>query len=418
MADDLASRVAAVAAQGTNNGNSPAPAGGDLASRVSAVASGGPSQPAEPEGPPQGFMNATGIPQLIHSAKQSWMDSQPIRDAEANVAKNVSESVKKGDFGTAAEILLNHIGERGAQVASNVYQGAKGNLKANLTELDPNQGKMYATPIFPGPGVGNAAADVAATAEPAAEGPGLMQKVKQAVSPKAAAQPGAQSALREGATASAKDAGVAGAVDTSGSIRTVMDKPIAEAAKVEDKLYKTVNNAAETDMKSLYDRREELQDAIEDPTNVGQKSNIQKELTTTDQAIAQGEANVKTKLGKDAPDLIKQAKDATQQRYSMEEGVKKLFNNEGVISGNVAHGVQESINVDSAIRQAENLDKPSKFAPRGTPTRLQQMFGEEGAKAFKQGLYDAQKDGQKVMTRHAVLGIVTSGGGLLAYLKH
>jgi hypothetical protein len=247
--------------------------------------------------------------------------------------------------------------------------------------------------------------------EAAAEKPGIMQRVKQAVSPKTATQPGAQSALREGAAASAKDAGVTGALDTSGSIRTIMDQPIAEASKIEDSLYQTVNDAAGTDMKALYDRREELQDAADDPTNVATKSAIQKELTATDQQIAQGEANVQSKLGKDAPDLIEQAKAATQQRYSMEEGVKKLFNNESVVSGNLAHGAPESINVDSAIKAAENLDKPSKFAPRGTPTRLEQMFGEDGAAALKQGLYDAQKAGQKVATRNQILQIIGVTGG-------
>jgi hypothetical protein len=237
--------------------------------------------------------------------------------------------------------------------------------------------------------------------------------VKRAVSPKAATQPGAQSTFREGAAASARDAGAGEiASDPNTSIRALPEKPIAEATKIEDKIYKTVNDAAETDMKSLYDRREELQDAIEDPTNVSQKTAIQRELATTNQDISQGEANVQTKLGKDAPDLIKQAKAATQQRYSMEEGAKKLFNHESVVSGNVAHGYPETINVDNAIKAAENLDKPSKFAPRGTPTRLQQMFGEDGAKAFKQGLYDAKSAGQKVMDRNKILSILGVTGGV------
>src|ERR1017187_1158292 len=98
------------------------------------------AKPATPTGPPQGFWNATGIPALVHSAKQSWADSQHIRDQESQVAKSVTESVKKGDFGSAAELLLNHIGERGGQVLGKVYEGAKENLNANLTELDPNHG--------------------------------------------------------------------------------------------------------------------------------------------------------------------------------------------------------------------------------------------------------------------------------------
>jgi hypothetical protein len=237
--------------------------------------------------------------------------------------------------------------------------------------------------------------------------------VKRAVSPKAATQPGAQSTFREAAAASARDAGAGEmAIDPNASIRALPDKPIAEAAKIEDSLYKTVNDAAQTDMKSLYDYREELQDALADPQTIGQRTALQKELYAAERSIKTGEANIQATLGKDAPDLIQQAKAATQQRYAMEEGAKKLFNNESVVNGNVAHGYPESINVDNAIKAAENLDKPSKFAPRGTPTRLQQMFGEEGAKAFKQGLYDAKAAGQKVMDRNKILSILGVTGGV------
>jgi hypothetical protein len=241
----------------------------------------------------------------------------------------------------------------------------------------------------------------------------VVGKAQRAVSPTAAAQPEAQSALRQGAVASTQDAGVTADIANApdAGIRTLMTEPIAEAAKIEKGIYTTVNEAAGTDMKSLYDRQEELMDALDEPTNIGQKSTLQTELKTTQQQIATGEANVQTKLGKDAPSLIRQAKAATQQRFAMEAGDAKLFNNESVVKGNIAHGTGETINVDSAIKAAENLDKPSKFAPRGSPTRLQQMFGKDGAKAFKQGLYDAQKSGAKVLTRNKILAYL-SGSGL------
>jgi hypothetical protein len=101
----------------------------------------------------------------------------------------------------------------------------------------------------------------------------------------------------------------------------------------------------------------------------------------------------------------------------MEVGDQKLFNNESVVKGNIQHGESEEINVDSAIRNAENLDKPSKFAPRGTPTRLQQMFGEDGAKAFEQGLYDARKAGKAVMTRNTIVKTLVGGGVGIEALK-
>ena len=245
---------------------------------------------------------------------------------------------------------------------------------------------------------------------------GITGYAKRLVSPTAATQPEAQTAFRAGAQSSAEDAGVS-SVPSNQGIRTLMTKPIADASAVEKTLYKTVNDAAETDMKSLYDRREELTDALDEPTQIANKTALQKELSTTQADITTGEAKVQSALGKSAPDLISKAKAATQQRFAMEQGDAKLFNNESVVKGNAAHGTDETINVDSAISNAEKLDKPSRFAPRGTPSRLQQMFGEDGAKAFKQGLYDAQKSGKTVLTRNAFLRTARNvgliGGGTI-----
>ena len=228
--------------------------------------------------------------------------------------------------------------------------------------------------------------------------------LRRAISPTAATQPEAQTAFRQGATASATDAGVTIPAPAEGAgIRTLMAKPIEQAATVERGLYDTLNKAAETDVKDLYERQEAIQDALDDPTQVAQRQALQTEAATIQTKINWAESNVKTKLGVDAPKLLQQAKAATQQRYAMETGDAKLFNNESVVKGNVAHNIPESIQVDPAIRNAELLDKPSKFAPRGSPTRLQQMFGVDGAKAFKDALYAAQKTGQTVVTRNTIL---------------
>jgi hypothetical protein len=242
------------------------------------------------------------------------------------------------------------------------------------------------------------AAEVAPEAETAPEAestsqPGIISKI---VKDEKVAQPQAAGALRNAAQASAEDAGVTTA-DTP-SVRNLMDKPIENLTENESTAYDTLNDAAGTDLKSLYDRQSELQDALDDPTQVANKTALQNELKTTQSQITDGESNVTEKLGDQAPDLLNKAKGMTQQRYAMEDIAKKLFNNESVVNGNVAHGAPESINVDSAIRQVENLDKPSRFAPRGTPTRLQQALGTDGAKTLKQGLYDAQKTGQSAVT--------------------
>lgn len=238
------------------------------------------------------------------------------------------------------------------------------------------------------------------------------------------AQAPAQQALRTGAKASAADAGIADAASTAtGSVRNLLDDPIEALASKERDAYDTINDASGTDLKSLYDHAEDVKDALDDPTNVSQRTALQSELKTTQDAIQKGEAQA-TANGVD-PDTLSQAKEMTKQRYAMENVNSKLFNNESVVSGNVEHGAPETINVNSAIRQVENLDKPSKFAPRGTPSRLVQAFGEDGAAQLKQGLYDAQKAGKTALSRQQLAktagkwavgaGVLAGGGELLRH---
>jgi hypothetical protein len=226
------------------------------------------------------------------------------------------------------------------------------------------------------------------------------------------AQAPAKATFRTGAQASATDAGVeAGA--QGGSIRSLLDDPIESVATKERAAYDTINEASGTDLKSLYDLRNKLQDGLEDPTQIANEDKLNTRLEQTEAQIKTGEAQA-TKNGVD-PDTLTDAKNMTKQRYAMENVNQKLFNNESVISGNEAHGAPESIDVKSAIRQVENLDKPSKFAPRGTPSRLEQAFGADGAQSLKKGLYDAQKAGNTAVTRAKIAkwvgGIAGVGAG-------
>jgi hypothetical protein len=261
-----------------------------------------------------------------------------------------------------------------------------------------------------------AARTAKSTAEGSEAAPGI---VKQVLKGKEVAQEPAQTALRSGAQSSAADAGVTVSTEEGAGVRTLMQKPIEAAAKIERALYDTLNDAAETDMKSLFDRKQELLDALDDPTNVANRTALSSELSTTEKAI-KVHSDLAASKGL-PPDMLEKAKAATQQRYAMQDLEQKLFNNESVVSGNVEHGSPESINVDSAIRQVENLDKPSKFAPRGTPTRLVQALGEDGAAKLKQGLYDAQKSGQSALKVQQIakwIGGIAGVGAIGEVVKH
>ena len=77
---------------------------------------------------------------LLSRAKQAWTDGQAKRDAEAQVVKDVTDALRRGDYGTAAENLLDHLAH-GAQdlyhdQASRFQQDYQ-NAKANLTQRDP-----------------------------------------------------------------------------------------------------------------------------------------------------------------------------------------------------------------------------------------------------------------------------------------
>lgn len=250
-------------------------------------------------------------------------------------------------------------------------------------------------------------------ADVAEETPGL---IKQVVKGEKVAQPAAQATLKNAATAAAADTGVE-AAEEAGGVRTFLDDTIAKAATKERGLYDTLNEAAGTDMKDLYDRKEELLDTLDDPTQVHNRKALSDELSTTQKAIKVHEDQAR--LNGVDPSSIDDATAATQQRYALQEVKKGLFNNENVVQGDIAHGAPESINVDAAIKSAQRLNKPSRFAPEGTPTRLMQAFGEDGANNLLRGLYQAQKAGQSAVKAQKIAlwvgGAVGLGGGGALY---
>jgi hypothetical protein len=152
--------------------------------------------------------------------------------------------------------------------------------------------------------------------------------------------------------------------------------------------------------------------ALDDPTNIANRGKLERELDTTNLAIGNGESTALEK-GVVTEDWLRAAKSLTQQRYAMQEVKAKLFNNESVVEGDVAAGADETINTEAAIKAVQKLDKPSKFAPEGSPSRLRQAFGDKGADALKKGLYEANKQGLHALNTRKIarwaLGIGAPG---------
>lgn len=419
-------------------------------------------QTATPQAPSflDRFLPAAGLPSQLPQAPKSFKDlalaavapaidaankaTAPMRHAEALV-----QALKKGDGDSAATHLGNLLdsfvpGTGNAldvtrNTVSDIDSGNAAGIAGTVTGTGAKAGLAYlgakggpeltpAAPVASLADVPAAAGEVAGNIKGAVSD--AAQGVKQTFSKtaaEAANQPAAAGALEQGATDAAANSGVTTSpLKASDGVRTLLDQPISALAKTERAAYDTINKASGTDLKSLYDHASDVQEALDDPTNIGQASSLKADLKVTQDQIVAGEKQAVAN-GID-PSKLADAKKMTQQRYAIQNVKQKLFNNESVVSGNTVHGAPETIKVDAAIRQVENLDKPSRYTPEGTPTRLQQALGTDGAKALKQGLYDAQKAGQETLSRQQVikgalqkvgiLGGIAAGGDAIVRALH
>jgi hypothetical protein len=273
------------------------------------------------------------------------------------------------------------------------------NVKANLTETDPNHGQMYAAPIFPAPGVGTATqafADTApavsttapiAAATTAPAGDSLMTRLtnpfkKWLATPKdagaAATQEPTAAAVRDvtGSPASApivsREAGT-----------TAADDMLNNLGVQKDAAYKKIDDIAEFDLKAEKQKLSDTKYAIKQPG--ADVKGLQEEMDLSNQKIA--DANKKlVKAGinpKDADELNK-AWEAT-----------KLFKQD-LVRATKADG---TLDVNVLLKRAN-----SRFNPR-YGDRLAQAFGKGDAQAGKaiaskyiQGLEAAQAAGQHALS--------------------
>lgn len=334
------------------------------------------------------------------SGDRGLVSYRAARDAVVNV-----ENLLKSPAGTY-------------EAAKQAVQGIEANMKAAILpepqDLDPTHHVFRDTPISPMPGVGTAgrafvadeAANNAAAAAPTA-----------AVAPKAAlpnpykaklkAQLATPEAAGEAASQPIAQAGVKAAAPTVGpSLRSGIDveTPLAAAKK----LYQTVYDAAKTDFKVLADKLDAAQDAarIAAPGSP-EEAVAQRNIKAVEDSIAEHKS-IAAQSG--VPNVDKVLADADAkfaETQANKDFNSKFFGNQGVIEGNVAHGAPEKVNVDSAIKTLENMDKPNKYGI----SRLQQTsLGKDGAFKLKQFLYDAQKAGQKAMDARTLRNTILKWG--------
>lgn len=215
----------------------------------------------------------------------------------------------------------------------------------------------------------------------------------------AAAQPIAQAGVRTAAP------------PVGASLRSGIDiqTPLA-ASKA---LYQTVDDAANTDFKALYDKLDAAHDAARE-AGIGspEEAKAQLNIKNTQDAIDDAKKVAAQSGVPNVDKILSQADAKFAETQANKDLNSKFFGN--VIEGNVKHGAPETINVDKAINVLEQMDKPNKYGL----SRLQQTsLGPKGAFELKQALYDAQKAGQKALDarvlRNAIAKWALGGGGVL-----
>lgn len=263
---------------------------------------------------------------------------------------------------------------------------------------------------------GEAAAPEAEAAAAAAKAPvvtaapeagGLMTRLtnpfrrliqKTTASPEAAGEAVSQPIAQAGVKATAPTVGA--------SLRSGIDveTPLAAAKK----LYQTVDAAAKTDFKVLYDKLDAAQDAarIAAPGSP-EEAVAQRNIKAVDDSITEHKAIAEKSGVPNVDKTLAQADAKFAETQANKDFNSKFFGNQSVISGNVAHGVPEKIDVDAAIKTLENFDKPNKFGV----SRLQMTsLGKDGAFKLKQYLYNAQKAGQTALDARALRNTILKWG--------
>lgn len=187
--------------------------------------------------------------------------------------------------------------------------------------------------------------------------------------------------------------------------RELLVPEIEKTATAVDKIYDTAQKVAKFDLKTTQQQLINTQNEIDELT-----------ATTTDKVkAAELEASRTELLGKieDAKaafkanglpvNLIDQADALYKKESALRDLQKAVFGNEGVVDGDLKYGKNESIKVDTAIKNLQKLTAKTKYGPDG---RLAQAIGKDAQTALMQKLYDARELGQKAIKTQELWRII------------
>jgi hypothetical protein len=229
------------------------------------------------------------------------------------------------------------------------------------------------------------------------------QIVKDVTQGAEVAQVPAQEAVRTAAKTGAADVGLS-TVPPAG-LRTLAEEPINAVNTMKKNVYGQVDKAAGTDLKTLYDRLDKVNDQI-DLTAPGSPEEARLEAARTGQMQTIEDAkNVARAKGVNVDKLLDQGDALHTREMALRDFQKGFLKNTGIIEGNAAAGTPETVNVDSGIKALQKLQDNTKF---GAP-RLEQALGKAGAQQLLKDMYAAQRLGVKAVNLQTLLGKTLRG---------
>ncbi len=240
-----------------------------------------------------------------------------------------------------------------------------------------------------------AGTEEAEAAPTAAAKPGIVQQI---VKGKNVAQPQAQAALREAGSSVTPTVAPA-------SLRESLTAPINTMEDSASSLYSQIDDASGTNFKTLADRLRRTNAAIRASVDDAEEARLEARRSNIQDSIDDAKQTALAK-GVD-PDILNQADAQFKRMSALTDLQAKVFKNPSVISGNVAHGTEETVNVDNAIKALQKLQDDDSY---GAP-RLEQALGKQGAKQLLDSLYDAQRQGVRAVRARWIAGII---GGAVA----
>ncbi|MGB9233162.1 MAG: hypothetical protein WCC04_02030 [Terriglobales bacterium] len=293
-------------------------------------------------------------------------------------------------------------------------QNAKNGLMQAVKEFNTNPNKAAWNTVLQlgmialgGEAMGAEAPEAEAT-EMTVTKPSLVQQV---IKGERIAQPQAEEALRTGAEAGSKEAGVNAARPTS--LRRTLESPIEQLDSQAKAAYRQIDDAAGTDFKALNEKLENTEYQIRQLTGTEEDQALEAKLEKSRTALMDKIEQAKQEAIKNGvdPKTLDEADSKFLQARAMKDVEAKVFKNPTIVKGNLTHGTAETVDVNGAVKALQRLQDTEKY---GAP-RLEQAFGKEGAKALLDDMYAAQRAGVKAMTRQewakrAVKALTGAGG--------